>query len=195
VYVVYAAVDIAIIEVVSSIDQGFARFSCQITNRGQQKIKQIALTAKNNGGQPIQENWSGELFPGASINYVFQAKVKVSGTPGYYCITAEPLNTDIQDESPADNTLCKEYEAKLWVGNIYPNPTTDFINIDVILPVNREISLSVSNMEGKQFQSVTLKAHRGLNQMKINTTSYPAGVYQLKIASGTDTQIRRFIIL
>ncbi|RUA25916.1 MAG: hypothetical protein DSY76_06285 [Bacteroidetes bacterium] len=195
VYVVYAAVDIAVTDVVSSQDQGYARFSCVIENRGQQKIKAIDLTANYNGGQPIQEQWTGELFASQKINYVFQAKIKLSGTPSYYCITATPLNTDIEDESPANNTLCKEYQAQLWVGNTYPNPTSDFINIDVILPVNQEISLSVSNIEGKQLQSVNIKANRGLNQLKINTTSYPAGTYQLKIESGTDSEVRRFIIL
>jgi len=194
VYVIYARVDIAIVEVVSSQDQGYARFSCVIENRGQQKIKAIDLTANYNGGQPIQEQWTGELFSGQKINYVFKAKIKLSGTPAYYCIAATPQNTDIDDESPADNKLCKEYQAKLWVGSIYPNPATDFINIDVILPYNQEVQLQLSNSLGKELHSSTIKGQRGLNQLKINTNSLSAGVYYMQIRSGEEDVIRTLII-
>jgi PKD repeat protein len=193
VYVIYAKVDIALIEVTSSIDGAYARFSCVIENRGQQKIKQMDLSANYNGGQPIQEQWSGELLPGQKTTYVFQAKVKVQGNPAYYCITATPI-TDIDDEYPADNTLCKEYEAKLWVGSIYPNPATEFINIDMVLPVNQEIQLQLTNSSGLQIQSTTTKGQRGLNQLKINTTNLSAGLYHLRITSGNEEAVRAFII-
>ncbi len=195
VYVIYAAVDIAVITVISTIDQGYAFFSCEIENRGQQKIKTMDLTANYNGGQPIQEQWSGELLPGQKASYVFQAKIKVSGTPAYYCITATPQNTDIPDEHPSDNSLCKEYEAKLWVGSIFPNPATAFINIDVILPVNQQISITISDNNGKQLQQSSIKGHRGLNQLKINTIGLSSGAYFLKINNGEEDTIRKLIIL
>ncbi len=194
VYAVYARVDIAIIELASSIDGGYARFSCVIENHGQQKIKRMDLTANYNGGQSIQEQWSGELLPGQKTTYVFQAKVKVQGIPAYYCVTATPQNTDIEDESPVNNTLCKEYQAQLWVGNIYPNPATDFINIDVILPYNQEVQLLLSNSLGKELQSTTIKGQRGLNQLKINTSSLSAGVYYMHIRSGEEDVVRTVII-
>lgn len=195
VYVIYAAVDIALTEVVSNIDNGFARFSCVIENRGQQKIKTIDLTANYNGGLPIQEQWSGELLPGAKTHYVFQAKIKVNGSPAYYCITATPLNTDIEDENPADNKRCKEYQAKLWISNIYPNPASSSIHIDVILPVNDGISIQLINSDGNQIQSTKTIGKRGLNQLKINTNTLSSGTYLLRIESGVEGVVRTFIIL
>jgi hypothetical protein len=70
----------------------------------------------------------------------------------------------------------------------------EFISIDMVLPVNQEIQLQLTNSSGLQIQSTTTKGQRGLNQLKINTTSLSAGLYHLRITSGDEEAVRAFII-
>ena len=194
VYVVYAAVDISLSSIVSSIDKGFARFSCVVENRGKQKVKSITFSAAYNGGTPIQEDWSGELLPGQKMNYVFRAQVKVDGSPAYFCIEAEPHN-DLADESPADNKLCKEYNTETWIGAPFPNPADHQIQLDIILPVNADIDIQISTNGGKRVQNKTIPGRRGLNQLKLNLTGYASGTYYLRIETPDATEIRKFVVL
>jgi hypothetical protein len=142
----------------------------------------------------VRELWKGELVPGTKMNYVFSARIQVDGTPAYYCITAEPHN-ELADESPADNKSCKEYSATTWIGDPYPNPASGQMQMDVILPVNADIELEISDNNGRRITSKTIKARRGLNQLTINLASFTSGTYYLRITTPDKDETRKFIVL
>jgi hypothetical protein len=68
----------------------------------------------------------------------------------------------------------------------YPNPTKDNILITVNLSSASNVSLDLSDANGKNLQRLVLEGVKGVNQSQFNLSGYAAGSYLLKVNSGTD---------
>lgn len=79
--------------------------------------------------------------------------------------------------------------------NLYPNPTTDILNIQLSAPINEPLQVQVVDINGKICLQQTLNAQTA----QISTNSLPAGVYVLQLSGrdnnsfGTITQ--RFVVI
>lgn len=63
--------------------------------------------------------------------------------------------------------------------NIYPNPTSENINIELAKPLGRNVELKLIDNLGREITSTKLKA--GQNKTSLSVESYPEGLYFLKI--------------
>ena len=64
--------------------------------------------------------------------------------------------------------------------HIYPNPTSDFINIDI--PNNKNVEIQILDMMGK---IILERSTSNLSLVRINLTKIPKGSYLIRINSGT----------
>ncbi|MCD4794621.1 MAG: T9SS type A sorting domain-containing protein [Bacteroidales bacterium] len=84
------------------------------------------------------------------------------------------------------------YESGFEIGNeenmyaIYPNPSSDIINIR--LPENSVIEARITNIDGKEVKIINLN-----RENSINITSLPAGIYIISIDDGRKTTIQKFV--
>jgi PKD repeat protein len=198
VYVIYAAVDVAITDVLAEVDNGYISYSCNITNYGKQKLKNLILYAKYNSGIEVSEEWNGELLSGATVSYEFKSKTKIPPNEQirYYCITAETTSSASQeDENLNNNTLCKDISSDFWIGQTYPNPTNGLINIDIVLPFSQEVNIQLFNINGNKVNNYSFKGNKGLNQFYIDVNKYKSGNYYLQIDAGENKEIRKFVRL
>jgi hypothetical protein len=78
---------------------------------------------------------------------------------------------------------------------MFPNPVMDIttVKIDVIEAV--DVTLSLLSADGKQLQTSTLKAAKGLNLKKIDMNNFAMGEYLLKVTIGTDVQTIKVVKL
>jgi len=67
---------------------------------------------------------------------------------------------------------------------VYPNPAADIAYIRVDLFESAEISIRVSDLNGKTVQSAEYGIMTGNNVMPINTNMLPAGIYVIDILAG-----------
>lgn len=198
IYAIYAAIDIAITDVVAEVNNGFISYSCEITNYGKQKIKELELFAKYNSGIEITETWTGELLTGQTIQYDFKSKAQVNSNQQirYYCVRAElPLTATQEDENLSNNTLCKDLSNEFWLSPIYPNPVSDKIQFDLVLPYSENIKIQISDINGIIIQNYEFKAVKGLNQKSINISTLQSGQYFLLLESKEGSEVRKFIRL
>jgi PKD repeat protein len=70
---------------------------------------------------------------------------------------------------------------------IYPNPTVDVVNI---LSKSTMVSISIHNFKGQLMERTKLNK----NSYKINTSSYPSGVYSIKIETEDNINNKQLII-
>jgi hypothetical protein len=90
------------------------------------------------------------------------------------------------------------------IGDVYPNPFTDQVRMDLQLPSNAAISISVLDLYGHEVYAVTIAAIQGKYSFTWDGTDQggqqlAAGVYYLKIAmtgnDGTTTVKNRKLLL
>jgi len=66
--------------------------------------------------------------------------------------------------------------------SVYPNPTTEFVNIEFTSPVNAEAIVSIFDMLGKKVYDVNLGNVNGTVIKTISTQTFAKGVYNIKLS-------------
>ena len=144
-------------------------------------------------------------FPGGS-----NACVKVSGTPTesgtfyldfHYTIdgTFEFFNNNLQQSvpnvyedvevvvAPANNVNQISKEGF----NVFPNPASDQINVQLVNNLDGSAQLSVVNLLGKQVYSAAITSR---DMMTINTAQFEKGVYFVQVVANGKEYTKKLII-
>lgn len=78
--------------------------------------------------------------------------------------------------------------------NLYPNPTTNKLNVDYTALANENIIINVYDVTGRQFYSEKNTANEGPNTYFEDFDNLDNGVYLLEINNGVSSQVKRFVI-
>ncbi len=76
--------------------------------------------------------------------------------------------------------------------NVFPNPATNELNVDLGFSVNEPVVLSLSNMQGQEMISDKMAA--GTRQMQINTSGLASGVYFLSFRTSLGKVTKKVMI-
>jgi Secretion system C-terminal sorting domain len=79
--------------------------------------------------------------------------------------------------------------------SIFPNPVVDITTVKIDVLEATDGTISLINADGKQLQTSTLKAAKGLNLKKIDMNNLPKGDYLLKVMLGTELQTIKVVKL
>jgi phosphatidylserine/phosphatidylglycerophosphate/cardiolipin synthase-like enzyme len=77
---------------------------------------------------------------------------------------------------------------------IYPNPATDYVNINVKATKAVEYKITLSDISGRQLIELRKKAEVGTNHEGFNVSGFPSGIYILRIASHTGSYVQKLIV-
>ncbi|MCG8329655.1 MAG: T9SS type A sorting domain-containing protein [Chitinophagales bacterium] len=76
---------------------------------------------------------------------------------------------------------------------VYPNPTSDYLNIQLKNFNKVEAVLSIYNTMGQEVYSEPIHLTSKLQSMEVSVTDLPAGVYFLKVEQGRHVTVRKFV--
>ncbi len=85
-------------------------------------------------------------------------------------------------------------DAQLAITNIYPNPASDFINVELLQNGNSNINISIFNTTGQKVMSKMIGGTEGMNIDKIDISTLAPGNYLIKVDNGIDSVSRLFVI-
>lgn len=77
---------------------------------------------------------------------------------------------------------------------VFPNPTTDYININLDLDNSSDVELSIFNLSGQMLETRTLQVATGQWSNKINTQNFDAGMYFLEVKQENKFQTLKFTV-
>jgi len=70
---------------------------------------------------------------------------------------------------------------------VYPNPVIDHLNLELIVPGSSSISMTITDLTGREIQTVRFTVEKGLNSFQIPVNQLSKGFYTVKIM---DNQFR-----
>ena len=79
--------------------------------------------------------------------------------------------------------------------NIYPNPTLNYLNINVFSELSGIAELFIVNENGQILYSSNKQVKQGENKYSLNVTNLPSGSYQLVMHSNSKTYSKKWIKL
>jgi hypothetical protein len=135
----------------------------------------VDITTGNNGSSDVNAyyyfyNWVVEVTP---------TDVCVSArTPATITVTA---GSGIEDNSGFDIS-------------VYPNPTTDYVNVEFTTPETGEAMIAVYDMLGKKIYDINLGKVNGTVIKTISTSTLAKGVYNVKLTINDSEFSTRVIV-
>ena len=70
------------------------------------------------------------------------------------------------------------------IRNIYPNPATDKVNIELNIPSSENVTISLINNLGQQIQVSNMGNISGAQNISLNTSKLPKGIYFVSVIIG-----------
>lgn len=80
------------------------------------------------------------------------------------------------------------------LGNLYPNPATDLVNLEVIATRATKVSLHITDISGKVLKQQNFGTISNSRYLQIQTQELPAGIYMIHVfADGQETANRKLV--
>ncbi|OFX25567.1 MAG: hypothetical protein A2033_06355 [Bacteroidetes bacterium GWA2_31_9] len=131
----------------------------------------------------------------SEINYTITDENPFKGTSYYRLKTTDFDNSYSYSEIVSVNIAQEnQQESKIDMVNIFPNPTTDLINIVYNYTESEYITLAILDFQGKTV--LTPKKHqsaKGNNIISIDVSEFRAGIYFVKIFNNKSFTVGKFI--
>jgi|GEM_PF-1425971 len=175
-------------------------FTGQVLREGNEIIWTVA-SENNTDFYTVEYSMNGVDFKEAGIvrgggnssvsqQYVYLHEIQEDGD--YYYRLRE---TDVEGHSNivSDVVVLKRMSTGFAITNVYPIPTSNWINIDVITEKNDEFTVEIMDITGKIIETKTHTAIIGNNQISINAGSFVAGTYFIAISNGQEKVIDKFV--
>jgi hypothetical protein len=78
--------------------------------------------------------------------------------------------------------------------SVYPNPSSDILNIDLNSPERANVTCTLVNIAGQEVLSQQFSAAEGLNHHVVSVRNIPAGLYILHLRSASGNMHRKIMI-
>lgn len=202
-----ALLDVAVIQIMSPGDTAasgsVATIKVKIKNFGATAVTSVPVAFQRGSATPVTETWTGAaLNTGDEAIYTFNATFTVAvGSQFSLCAYTNLAG----DAYPQNNKSCKtvvigsvgidEADADgLWLGQNIPNPSNAITNIAYNLPSEGNVVFNMVNMVGQTVYSQRIKADAGRNQLDINVSELPNGVYYYAIEFEGKRLVKKMVV-
>ena len=81
------------------------------------------------------------------------------------------------------------------VGNIYPNPVKNLLNVTIAASANKQVVVVITDMNGKQVLNSNYSLTKGDNSLKVNLSNVAVGTYAVSVidANGAKSNVVTFV--
>lgn len=114
------------------------------------------------------------------FTYVFNDEAPAEGI-NYYRLKQVDLNGKVEYSEIISIQMGNN--KKLSVKNIYPNPTSGQINIDVYSDAETTLEIKLTDLLGKAVYTEKVQAAKGLNVYRVSEEKIPAGMFFVSLFS------------
>lgn len=92
------------------------------------------------------------------------------------------------------NGIAERTTEGIEIGNMYPNPATDKVNVEIIVKRPIDISMTITDMSGKVLVNEAFGTIANSQYLSVATTALSTGMYILSIRSGNETIASRRLL-
>ena len=93
----------------------------------------------------------------------------------------------------SDNTLGSSF-SNLTLENPVPNPSNNSTNISYRSINSENVSFEITNLLGEKLIKENLVSNIGLNNISVNTSIFPNGIYIYSVSNGQVRSSKRLIV-
>lgn len=157
------------------------RVGVVLINTGNNEINSVRMLANLNSSYRLEETWRGQLFPNDFIYTEFTSSVVLSGnqTNDFTCVEILAVN-DISDLDLLKNEICVKGTTNRLFLKAFPNPTTQDLFVEMVVPAKGDIVARVyDNMGKEQAYLFSESREKGFYRFTVPSAEFMNGMYYL----------------
>lgn len=128
----------------------------------------------------------------------FSYYVRVVDNSSSTCPAVDTTDSDNKEASCATvynpNTSVNELASQINNFSFFPNPATDVANVSFVSDKFTQYTTRIVNIFGQEVSREVLDVEAGVNNVKVDVSSLPTGVYLYTINDGKAAFTHRFIV-
>lgn len=141
------------------------------------------LNTKAVGGRSVSE-----------LNYTFDDNNPLSGKKSYYRLR----QVDLDNKSTFSNIVIinGDKPKTTEITGVFPNPANDLLNVIVNTPQRANVTLAVTDMNGKVVSQKIINIETGSNTVPVEISQLAKGNYLVKVINGqanTESPVSKFV--
>ncbi len=164
-------------------------FSCE-NSKSSINLKWSTATETDNDYFTIERSGNGIYFEqiakvqgagnsSTTLHYEFTDRAPLSG-PDYYRLKQTDYNGKYE-YSKTVFTMFSGEEKDVVVANVYPNPVSKRLNIDVNAPSDVPVKMEITDVTGKKVLVSDAALSSGINNLNIDISDLASGLYHIKL--------------
>ena len=179
--VVRATYDVLLESITPVESAGSTQFALTIVNPGTALLADnLEIIFQLDNSAEVIEKFKQEIYAEESLSYIPDFTIGNALDARSLCIT---LNVkDATNVSLAQDKDCLNLDEIAVITRVFPNPTADYFNIDVVIPAVEPIELSIIDDTGNLiFNNSYPNVRKGLNEFAIDARIYRDGLYVIQV--------------
>ncbi len=124
-------------------------------------------------------------------NYSYSDRINTSGNSVYYRLSQTDYDGTTKNLGVRAVTCFNEQNQNI---TIYPNPSSDFLNIEFISETDQTLNIKIFNAIGELLLLQSGQSVPGLNKIELPVFDFPEGIYHIMISGSGVSKSQRIII-
>ena len=149
-------------------------------------IIERSLNGQNGWNEIGRVAAAGESYE--TVEYTFMDEKPLA--KGYYRLVTIDLD---KSEQLSEVLSLERDDAGFTIATAFPNPTSEYVNVQYHSPKNVSVEVTVTDLSGKIVQIYEVDANDGMNNLEINMTELASGTYFLSLSNSIDKVVERLI--
>jgi PKD repeat protein len=155
----------------------------------------------------LPTNWIWQFEGGSQITYFNENPIVTYNTPGIYNVKLVVLNSNGNDmliktdyievlaekKGEVVNNYINSYDDVKYVMNLYPNPTNNFININLPNIDNEKYTIKIYSLFGKMAKEIEFNTTPNNLIKKIDVSDLQKGTYIMQLNGGQTAVRKKFV--
>lgn len=194
VFVLIPYVDLAVINVITKIQNGLIEIEADLFNLGNVVINNFDIIGSFEGGPVIHESYSKPLLPGI-LKYTFGAKLETNefANPAYLCVEVRNPNGTV-DKVPENDKKCTSTSGAFEIINTYNDPVSEQASINFNLPDKDMVLMEIHDITGKKMlDEIIIAGTKGFNTYTFDARNLSKGIYFCFMKYREESQVKRIL--
>jgi len=188
-------VDLMVVEVNAEQTDGFLKVGMLLQNQGTMDITSTNVYYTTSYGQKVKEVVNTPIASGSAYWHDFSTQLQINSSVTLTHVCASAFPVELTDEVEANNEKCLAFEKAFKPLSPYPNPTSDNLVVEYIIPFEAKITIQIFDGSGKK-KEVLYEGNSpaGFNRLKFDVSDLSSGIYIYKIEYQGTLHSYQFVI-
>src|SRR5690606_35280040 len=179
--------------ILSKDANGYLKVRLILVNAGNNLIDSIQLEANINGDFTVSEKVDGPIERSKTKGHEMNASIRSDEEVDFVCLKIAMVNGRL-DDVLENNELCEAgFNNELTI-NVFPNPTSEQINFEYVIPSSAKVQIQIFDQLGKKMVDKDLGVQsKGYYLSTFSLSHLKTGSYHYRLVYGDQEKTGTFI--